>query len=156
MSVTVIQHLPHELQDIALAEAARVLAAGGRFVLLEMTRDVAPRAHVFPRSVGGWRGALQQAGFDVTDVRGEAYVPLIRVGSTIARHLPSSAPRSAIEQAKLGSATGTTSSSIDRLPAPAQWALRAVVAASRPVERVAELTLPGAAATHACIVARRR
>lgn len=158
VSVTVIQHLPPDAQQAALAEAARVLRPGATLVLLEMTRDVAPRAHVFPRSVDGWRDALDRSGIDVESVRGSTYVPLIRAGASVVSNVrrPGREPATEIDLVKLGGQPGeATSASIAALPGPALLAARALVAASYPAERIASLA-PPAMATHACIVARRR
>ncbi|TMC55636.1 MAG: class I SAM-dependent methyltransferase [Chloroflexi bacterium] len=73
----------HHFADVAKAfrEVHRVLRPGGRFVLsdnyapddealdrfintLEGTRD---RTHVREHTIAGWRGLLEQSGFDVTD-----------------------------------------------------------------------------------------
>ena len=157
-SVTVLQHLPHDAQSLAVAEAARVLRPGSGFVLLEMTQDVAVRAHVFPRSIGGWRSLLSRHGFAVRSVRGSAYVPLIRAGMAVARRVSDDAatePAAATDVVKLGGRREATSATISSLPWPARAGVHAAVLASYGVEIVAGLA-PASAATHACIVARRR
>lgn len=155
LSVTVLQHLPADAQERAVAEVARVVRPGGRAVLLEMTHAIAPGAQNRPRPLASWVALLEAAGLRVERTAGEAQAPLLRLGVAIGRRLPLPHGRSAAtDDVKREGTSRPTAAAIGALPAPARWALRGVVAASYPLERAAGV-LPARMALHACIVARR-
>jgi len=156
LSVTVLQHLPAEAQQRAVAEIARVVKPGGAVVLLEMTNRIAPGPHNFPRPLASWRALVQGAGLRVERAAGEGYAPLVRLGVAAARRLPlPRARRSGGDDVKGVGGSRPTAASIGALPAPVRLVARGVVAASYPIERAAERVVPARLALHGCIVARR-
>ncbi len=155
LSVTVLLHLPPEAQARAVAEIARVLAAGGTFVMLEMIRPVANRVHVFPHDIAGWQRLLRGAGLDVVRSEGEAYAPLLRAGFALRDRFAGNAG-DGIGEAKRGGSAGASASAIAGLRGPALVAARAAVAASTVIEPVAARLLPEGSALNVCLVAQKR
>ena len=155
LSVTVLLHLPPEAQERANREIARVLAPGGTLVLLEMNRAPAARAHVFPRSIDGWRALLEGSGLRVMRAEGEAYAPLLRLAFMAGRPLARHRATELDATKQQGAGSGPSASDITRLPGPARLAARAAVAVSAVVEPAAIRLLPDAYALNACIVARK-
>ena len=76
VSVTVIQHIPHDGQASALKEIARVCCTGGYAVMLELIdqEDFAP--HVFPRAKDWWIGESAKQGLELVAWRGQEFLPL--------------------------------------------------------------------------------
>lgn len=75
VSVTVVQHMPTEVQDAALAEIRRVLRPGGWLVFLEGISDRGP--HVFSRSMDGWIDQASRSGFEAVRVMPYDFAPMI-------------------------------------------------------------------------------
>lgn len=74
-SVTVLQHLPDEIQDAAISEIRRVLGPGNFFLLLEGTKDRG--AAVFSHSAEGWRAKAEAAGFRLRRMEPFDFAPLV-------------------------------------------------------------------------------
>jgi SAM-dependent methyltransferase len=156
LSVTVLLHLPHPAQERAIAEIARVLKPGGSFLVLEMVNRVADRGHVFPNSISAWTAMLTGAGLAATDVRGEAYVPLLRAAFGVANRIsPKRGQATDTDAMKSSASTGAHSSAIAGLPKPALFAARAALAVSSPLEPLAAALLPDGSALNVCILARK-
>lgn len=146
-SVTVIQHLPYEEHEKVLGEAARVLAPGGLFSLLELIAPQ-PGQHVFPRQPEEWVALAWQAGFIPLLARGCCYELVYRPYKFVVERLRSTE-------------AGRTSNGGGQIDDGVSWRRRAnrlVMAAlalpSFPVEWIS-LALPLHAATHAAMVFRK-
>jgi SAM-dependent methyltransferase len=75
VSVTVIQHMPPEVQEAAIREVRRVLKPGGWYLLLEGVADRGP--HVFSRDTCGWIAQAASSGFEAVAVIPYDFAPLI-------------------------------------------------------------------------------
>ena len=136
-SVTVLQHVPHDVKRAAIAQIGRVLRPGGRVVLFEITdmHDDAP--HVFPWTAGEWRNAFAAHGMRVRRTVGEQYIPLLRALKSAHSAAHSDASRTEIDALKAGR---------KMLADRAKMAvLFGAVAASYPVEEVCRFLPPSAA-----------
>jgi ubiquinone/menaquinone biosynthesis C-methylase UbiE len=63
--ITVVQHIPYELQRNALREMIRVLRPEGRMILMEVICDessIGRDSHVFPREPQGWVREIEHHG----------------------------------------------------------------------------------------------
>ncbi|MEX2225011.1 MAG: class I SAM-dependent methyltransferase [Dehalococcoidia bacterium] len=133
-SVTVLQHVPHEMKRRAIAEIARVLRPGGRVVLFEVTdmHDDAP--HVFPWPAAAWQSEFAQHGLTVHRTIGDHYIPLLRMLSRVHRVANGARARHEIGAFKQGRSTAA-----DRAK---RVVLRAAVAVSYPIEDVCRFLPP--------------
>jgi SAM-dependent methyltransferase len=75
VSVTVLQHLPHAAQEIAIQNIASALRPTGTALILENVRDQGP--HVFARPIDDWVAAFRHASLSPVYVSGYSYdIPL--------------------------------------------------------------------------------
>jgi 2-polyprenyl-3-methyl-5-hydroxy-6-metoxy-1,4-benzoquinol methylase len=79
VSVTVLQHIPHDQQQESVGAIFRVLKPGGYLIVCETidTRD--PSKHIFGNTFKGWSNIFKQAGFRVVTITGSEYLPQVRV-----------------------------------------------------------------------------
>ncbi len=73
-SFTVLQHLPYEDQLETLRRMLTSLGPGGRIALVELLGEKQEAFHVFPRTVEGWRHAVEEAGGTVVSVAGALHL----------------------------------------------------------------------------------
>ena len=146
-SVTVIQHLPLEEHDKVFREAARVLAPGGHFLVLELiSRQSGP--HVFPRPVEGWTQIAESAGFAVMACRGCSYELLLRPYKRARQAL---SPPEGKTPARLPGLGTTRPSPMQRLN---RWAMSSLGLVSIPLEWMSQ-ALPSSLATHGAFLFRK-
>jgi ubiquinone/menaquinone biosynthesis C-methylase UbiE len=145
--VTVVQHLPHEVQARVLREAARVLVLGGWFSLVELTASQAG-PHVFPRAVKEWVALARESGFAAAGVRGCCYELVFRPYKA-AMELLRGRPGNLSSTAGVGARQGVTWRQKANRLLMAGLALPAF-----PVELFSQ-ALPAGMATHAAMVFRR-
>jgi|SRR5215472_484006 len=69
--ITVVQHIPYDLQSTAIREMVRVLRPGGRMILMELTRGQG--SHIFPRPPREWIGEVESHGTALIDWFGEEF-----------------------------------------------------------------------------------
>jgi SAM-dependent methyltransferase len=91
-SVTVIQHIPFDEQLRAIAKISSLVRTGGHALLLENVHDQG--AHVFARSIDGWKRCFEDTGFETVAIERYDYSPTIRAsgflvaeGASLARRL---------------------------------------------------------------------
>src|SRR5215469_3242238 len=69
--ITVLQHIPYDLQSTALREMVRVLRPGGRMILMELTHGEG--SHIFPRAPRDWISEVESQGTASIDWFGEEF-----------------------------------------------------------------------------------
>lgn len=154
-SVTVLQHMPWEIQDAALIEVRRVLVPGGLFLILEGTRDRG--GHVFCHPAEDWREKAARAGFRLESSRPYDFAPLVYgLKNASQRYWETRGGREAgkvpveeyVARFREGPEAG---GSLRRLY---RFLLRGATAASYPLEPLLVRVAPGAWAHHVGLVLR--
>ncbi len=150
-SVTVIQHLPPETQELAVAKMARLLRPGGFVLLLENVRE--DGVHVFANDIGDWGRLMARHGMRRVWARGYEYdLPIRAVGQIVGL-------------LRRGKDAGRPDPSPEDLVATMfrgrhrhlkTLAYGPAVLASYPAEWISRSILPGSVATHAAMVFRKQ
>lgn len=127
-SVTVLQHVPHNVKIGAIAEISRVLRPNGFLTMFELTDMNDTAAHVFPESGASWEQMCQAQGLRVVRKVGDQYTPLIRAVKALFQ-------RGEIARLKTQLSSGP-------MPTSVSLGLRALVLMSYPLEEICQRIAP--------------
>lgn len=76
-SVTVIQHIPFEEQDLVIQKIRKFVKTNGYAIVLENIHDKGP--HVFSNTIRGWQAKFFKAGFKTVAIQRYDYSPFLRL-----------------------------------------------------------------------------
>ena len=155
--ITVVQHIPYELQSKALQEMVRVLKPGGRMILMEVICGEGPRigkdSHVFPREPRDWISQIEHCGVSLIEWFGQEFLLADRLYVRLAQTL-SGRKGSLVKQVQ--SASLDPSSRESSVARRIYWQLRQItVPFSVWFEPVVERICPASLATHGMFVFRK-
>jgi len=156
--ITVVQHIPYELQSKALQEMVRVTKPGGLMILMEVICGRAPQigkdTHVFPREPRDWISEVERCGASLVSWFGQEFLLADRLYAHVARNL-FGRKGNLIEQVQF-----TSHHSPSREPSPAHrayWQLRQITARlSACAEPAVARVFPAFLATHGVFLFRRK
>jgi ubiquinone/menaquinone biosynthesis C-methylase UbiE len=150
--ITVVQHIPYELQLKALQEMVRVLRPGGRMILLELIRGKG--SHIFPRPPLGWIREAESCGTNLINCFGHEFFLPDRVFTTLAQAFSG---RSSREVDPIQSSQPCRCSDERSVSHRIYWQLRRVtVPFSAWTEPLVAKICPPSMATHAIFVFRKK
>lgn len=156
LSVTVIQHLPYEVQDEVVRVLGESLKSGGSFLMLENIHDRART--LFPRSIGGWKGLALSHGLECTYSRGYGFDVLPRLARRVLSFSgfrnKAKASLSRLSPEELAAATYDRYRDTRR-HRPYAYIFRPIVAASYVVEPISQAIMPSSSATHCSFVFKK-
>jgi SAM-dependent methyltransferase len=149
--ITVVQHIPYELQPKALEEMVRVLRPGGRMILLELIRGQG--SHIFPRAPLEWIREVEACGTTLIKCFGEEFFFLDRL---FVRLVQTFSGRGGNHVDRVQSSQPGATSEEQSLTRRAYWQLRRItVLFSAWTEPVVASICPVSTATHAAFVFKK-
>jgi len=156
--ITVVQHIPYELQSKALQEMVRVIMPGGRMILVEVICGKDPHiekdSHVFPRQPRDWISEVEHCGASLVEWFGQEFLLADRLCVRLAQTLFG---RSSDLVKQVQSTSYHSSSRKFSVAHHVYWLLRHItVLFSVWVEPAVARICPAALATHGVFVFRKR
>lgn len=150
--ITVVQHIPYELQPKALKEMVRVLRPGGRMMLLELIRGQG--SHIFPRPPRDWIREVESCGTTLIEYFGQEFLLLDRLFVRMAQTISGRRGNHADAAKSLAHGPTSEGSSVAK---NVYWKLRRI---SVPISAWAEPAVtricPASMATHGIFVFRKK
>ena len=155
--ITVVQHIPYELQSKALHEMARVLKPGGRMILMEVIcgKDlhIGKDSHVFPREPRDWISQVEHCGISLIEWFGQEFLLADRLYVRLAQTLFGRKDNLVRQVQTVSHHSLSRESSV---PHRVYWQLREITATfSAWFEPVVERICPASLATHGMFVFRK-
>jgi len=148
--VTVVQHIPAELQPAAMGEMMRVLKPEGHLLLLELIRGRG--AHIFPRSPENWIEQATSRGATLLGWFGQEFLLADRLFVRMAQSVSERNGDGVSTGAPVADSESDAGSAIRR----AYWRCRRITASvSAWTDPVAEKICPARFATHGMFVFRK-
>jgi ubiquinone/menaquinone biosynthesis C-methylase UbiE len=154
--ITVVQHIPYELQSKAIQEMIRVIKPGGRVILMEVIkgRDLSDGedSHVFSREPQDWIRVVEQCGTSLVEWFGQEFLLADRAFVRLARALFGQ-KNNLVRQVQAHSHFSSRKFSVAHR---AYWQLRRItIPFSLWVEPAVTLICPPSLATHGVFVFRK-
>lgn len=150
VSVTVLQHLPYQVQEEGAAAVARAMKKGGRAIFLENIRDRG--THVFARSIVDWISLFREQGFRPKYVKGYEFNFPLRAAARLIHGVRRETGADQLIR-KPGELLEKMAGRSNSLTKAAVYG--PVIAASHAVEPLSNMILPSHLATHAAMVFER-
>jgi len=101
-TITVLQHVDHDVKREAIAEFGRVLRPGGKAIVFEITDEGDDASHVYPWPREAWISEFRKNGFALGRTAGDQYIPILRAMKGLYKLYRGRTARNHIDQMKSG------------------------------------------------------